>query len=104
MGKAISEKDSSHNGNDNDVLFEDKFYVCNNDVKKIPSLKQTPQREEQKISPIIVTECLSTHQECTKEYSDITNTFRIRCFCNCHCKDDDYNGGQFTITVGWNGR
>jgi hypothetical protein len=85
--KAISEKESSHNGNNNNVLFEDKFYVHNNDDKKKISLKQTPQKEEQRLSPIIVTECLSTHQECTQEYSDITNSFRIKCFCNCHCKD-----------------
>jgi hypothetical protein len=82
MTKAISEKDSSHNG-DNDALVEDKFYVHNSD-KKILS---TPQSKEHDLSPIIVTECLSAHQECTQGYSDITNTFRIRCFCNCHCKD-----------------
>ena len=84
---SLKKMTASDNGNNNDILFEDKSHVYNNDDKKIISLKQTPQEEEQKLSPIIVTECLSIHQECTQEYSDITNSFRIRCFCNCHCKD-----------------
>jgi hypothetical protein len=34
--------------------------------------------------PTVVTVCLSTHQECTQEYIDITSSFRIRCVCSCH--------------------
>lgn len=71
----------------NIVLFDDNDNVCYAADNKVIDLKCVPQKEEQKLYPFIVTECLSTHQECTQEYTDITNSFRIRCFCNCHCKD-----------------
>jgi|SRR5215216_1781964 hypothetical protein len=47
---------------------------------------QVQEQLGQGLFPIVVTECLSTHRECTQEYSDITNSFRIRCICSCHHK------------------
>jgi hypothetical protein len=72
--------------NANYNLFESNYYAHDSANKKVIDPKFITQREQQKSHPFIVTECLSTHQECTQEYSDITNTFRIRCFCSCHCK------------------
>jgi hypothetical protein len=71
----------------NRVLFDDSHNVRYDADNKVIGLNCVSQKEEQKLYPFIVTECLSTHQECTQEYTDINNSFRIRCFCRCHCKD-----------------
>jgi hypothetical protein len=56
----------------------------------------------QRLFPIVVTECLSTHQECTQEYSDITSSFRIRCICSCHRKGGNQQRAKLPLpSVKW---
>jgi hypothetical protein len=52
---------------------------------KLYAIPVNSDQVKQIVKPTVVTICLTnTHEECTGNYVDKTNSFRIRCKCRCH--------------------
>jgi hypothetical protein len=52
---------------------------------KVYAMPANSDQIKQILKPTIVTICLTNmHEECTGNYVDTTNSFRIQCKCKCH--------------------
>jgi hypothetical protein len=49
-----------------------------------PSGKEQQEQEKAIMLPSFVSTCLAPHKECTGEYTDTFNLFRLSCHCTCH--------------------
>jgi hypothetical protein len=62
------------------------FFVKNKEEAEIENPKYP---NEVTTLPSIVTICLAPCANCSGEYIDITNSFRLRCCCPCHTNKRD---------------
>jgi hypothetical protein len=67
---------------DNNGLANDKLCVISTNPEKILEDNQLPKQTLE--SEFIVTECLSSCEDCNGRYEDNTGRFKIQCQYDCH--------------------
>lgn len=67
---------------DNNGLANDKLCVISTNPEKTQEDNEPSNQTLE--SEFIVTECLSSCEDCNGRYEDNTGQFKIQCRCNCH--------------------
>ena len=71
---------------ENNVLANDKLCVISTNQEK--TLEDNEPSNQTLESEFIVTECLSSCEDCNGRYEDNTGKFKIQCRCKCHKSPD----------------
>jgi hypothetical protein len=71
---------------ENNVLASDKLCVVLTSPEQILENNLPPKQTLE--SEFVVTECLSSCEDCNGRYEDNTGRFKIQCRCKCHNSSD----------------